>query len=164
MATNKKGFSLNFDSLKFLSAASDQDAGVLFKTIVNYAKGEQIEIESDKVAIMFAMVKDQLQPQKQRQTPSLTQTIEQRKKIFRATIAQHEHKYPKNSPEIQKFFEYWTEKSARGVKMRFEKEKTWEVSRRLKTWFDNAKKFSSKTNQFPKKITAKQALKDKLNL
>jgi len=43
--------------------------------------------------------------------------------------------------EINKFFKYWSEVSARGRKMRFEKEKTFEIPRRLETWMRNSSKF-----------------------
>ena len=39
-----------------------------------------------------------------------------------------------NIGELQKFFEYWTEKNANSFKMRFEKEKVFCINRRLSTW------------------------------
>ena len=38
---------------------------------------------------------------------------------------------------LNEFYLYWTEKGERARKYRFEKEKTWELSRRLKRWSDN---------------------------
>ena len=38
---------------------------------------------------------------------------------------------------LNEFYLYWTEKGQRARKYRFEKEKTWELSRRLKRWSDN---------------------------
>ena len=35
---------------------------------------------------------------------------------------------------LSEFFDYWTEKSIMGKKMRFEKEKVFCVNRRLRTW------------------------------
>ena len=35
---------------------------------------------------------------------------------------------------IRKFFDYWSELSKSGTKMRFEKQPTWEVAKRLVTW------------------------------
>lgn len=51
---------------------------------------------------------------------------------------------------LTEFFEYWTEPNKSKSKMRFEMEKTWDSSKRLKTWFNNSKKFNngnSKTQQ-----------------
>ena len=44
--------------------------------------------------------------------------------------------------EVDKFCSYWTEPTKSGRKMRWETEKTFEVSRRLMTWFNNYSKFS----------------------
>ena len=37
---------------------------------------------------------------------------------------------------LQEFYEYWSEKNMNGKKMKCEMEKTFEISRRLKTWSD----------------------------
>jgi len=49
---------------------------------------------------------------------------------------------------LEDFMEYWTEPNKSGTKMRFELEKTWSLSRRLKTWNRNGfgKKKASSTN------------------
>lgn len=41
--------------------------------------------------------------------------------------------------ELIKFSAYWTELNGAGTKMRWQMEKTFEIRRRLKTWFDRAK-------------------------
>lgn len=41
------------------------------------------------------------------------------------------------SHELVKFIDYWTEKSPRGKKRRWEKEKTFDPKRRLDRWFNN---------------------------
>lgn len=46
--------------------------------------------------------------------------------------------------EIIKFTNYWTERNKSGTKQRWETEKTFEISRRLNTWFGNATKFINK--------------------
>ena len=40
--------------------------------------------------------------------------------------------------EVSKFFDYWTERNKSGTKQRWELEKTFEIGRRIKTWFNNA--------------------------
>lgn len=50
--------------------------------------------------------------------------------------------------EIGKFVNYWTELNATGKKQRWEMQKTFEIKRRLTTWF-------SKVNQFEKKPSSK---------
>lgn len=44
--------------------------------------------------------------------------------------------------EIKKFYLYWTELNSTGTKERWQKEKTFQVDRRLMTWFGKVKGFS----------------------
>ena len=48
--------------------------------------------------------------------------------------------------EIRKFISYWTEPNKSGTKQRWELQKTFELKRRLNTWFSNNQKFE-KNNQ-----------------
>lgn len=61
-----------------------------------------------------------------------------------ATIAER-WKIPveKVSAEVDKFVNYWCELTRDGKKQRWQTEKTFEVQRRLVTWFSNANKFST---------------------
>lgn len=49
---------------------------------------------------------------------------------------------------VRAFFNYWTEKNKSGTKMRFEMEKTWEVSKRLQTW-------AARNNTYKSSLTLK---------
>lgn len=44
--------------------------------------------------------------------------------------------------ELAKFVAYWTEPNSAGTKQRWQMERTFEVKRRLVTWFNNIRKFS----------------------
>ena len=48
--------------------------------------------------------------------------------------------------EVQKFISYWTEPNKSGTKQRWQLEKTFELKRRLATWFGNIKNFSKVVN------------------
>jgi hypothetical protein len=48
---------------------------------------------------------------------------------------------------LKEFYEYWTEKNQAGVKMRFEKEKTFEAGKRLARWAANSKFKNSNEKQ-----------------
>jgi len=51
--------------------------------------------------------------------------------------------------EIKKFTEYWTELNPTGKKQRWQLEKTFEIQRRLKTWFSRVKGFNPNiTNKY----------------
>jgi len=52
--------------------------------------------------------------------------------------------------ELRKFGSYWTERNASGKKQRWELEKTFELKRRLTTWFNNYQKYN--TQQTNRKI------------
>lgn len=49
--------------------------------------------------------------------------------------------------EIDAFVNYWTEPNPTGKKMRWQMQKTFDVKRRLTTWLNNAKDFSSKNSR-----------------
>lgn len=56
--------------------------------------------------------------------------------------------YPTYTKEMLKeFYDYWTEPNRSKSKMRCEMEKTWDSSKRLKTWFNNSQKFSNGTTK-----------------
>lgn len=44
---------------------------------------------------------------------------------------------------LKDFFEHWTEAGPKAKKMRFEKEKAFDINRRLKTWARNEKKWNT---------------------
>ena len=58
--------------------------------------------------------------------------INDRKKAFADSMASFKETYP--SQMLRDFYEYWTEHSENGKKMRFEKETVFELARRLRTW------------------------------
>jgi DNA-binding transcriptional regulator YhcF (GntR family) len=60
-----------------------------------------------------------------------------REKIDNATLEE----------EVKKFILYWTEKSPNGKKQRWEMQKTFDVKRRLFTWFSNQNKWSKEKKQ-----------------
>lgn len=66
-------------------------------------------------------------------TPS--DTLEVRKHAFGEKLIPYMEQYGKVL--IREFFDYWTEHNENGKKMRFEKEKTFEISRRLARWKKN---------------------------
>jgi hypothetical protein len=60
---------------------------------------------------------------------------------------------------VNEFISYWTEKSLNGKKMRFEKEKVFDIKRRFATWKRNAEKWASQKqkpdfNTYAMKVTS----------
>ncbi len=74
-----------------------------------------------------------------RANTSATKTIEQREKEFYSKISEHWKKSHPDMPkeEVRNFFDYWTERGDNDKKMRYEKEKTFGISRRMTTWKKN---------------------------
>jgi len=58
-----------------------------------------------------------------------------RKKEFANSLIPFLEKY--GNKMIRAFYDYWSELNKSGTKMRFEKQPTWEVSKRLAKWADN---------------------------
>lgn len=68
--------------------------------------------------------------------------LDARAKVFFDQVAEFVGKYPKQM--LRAFYDYWTEVNKSGTKMKFEMEKTWQLSKRIKRWADNDKSFSGK--------------------
>lgn len=47
---------------------------------------------------------------------------------------------------LDSFYLYWSEEDQKGNKMKYELQKTWSLEGRLRTWFNNEKKFKSNNN------------------
>ena len=62
-----------------------------------------------------------------------------RKEDFYHSLFPYADKYGKEM--LRSFFDYWSEMNASQTKMRFEKQPTWELSKRLATWANNEKKY-----------------------
>ncbi|MDX9789299.1 MAG: hypothetical protein GX158_12080 [Bacteroidales bacterium] len=86
-------------------------------------------------------------------------SLELRETKFISEVYQNEI-YPKEM--LQKFISYWTEKNKSKTKMRFELEKTFEISRRLTTWASRDKNYNKLkkdndgydfTDQFVREVT-----------
>lgn len=68
-------------------------------------------------------------------------TIEDRKATFEKSLIPYNEKY--DVQMIKEFTEYWTEHGINDNKMRFEKEKSFGLGRRLSTWKNNQKIFNN---------------------
>lgn len=66
--------------------------------------------------------------------------MEERKKAFKEKIILNGLGYPQEM--LDAFLDYWTESNEGGKKMRFEMQKIFDISRRLKTWQRNTQAFT----------------------
>ena len=72
---------------------------------------------------------------KPKQVVKSSKSLEDRVYDFKKSLMPHLDKYGQTM--LKNFSDYWTEKSPKGKLMRFEKEKVFDVSRRLGTWSKN---------------------------
>ncbi len=71
--------------------------------------------------------------------------IEERKRNFYDSLMTYEKDYPKKM--IEDFFGYWSEHGAKDKKMRYEKEKSYDIKRRLQRWYNrNPKQYDKLEN------------------
>jgi uncharacterized protein YdaU (DUF1376 family) len=72
----------------------------------------------------------------------LSKEREGRDETFRNKVYAYSQLYPNDM--LIKFADYWTEPNKSGTKMRFEQEKTWDLTRRLARWAGNVKEIDHK--------------------
>lgn len=72
---------------------------------------------------------------------------EEQIKVARIVSEKYKADYNFVLREIKKFISYWTEPTRSGNKQRWELEKTFEITRRLNTWFSNIKMFNARNDK-----------------
>jgi len=74
--------------------------------------------------------------------------IEERKSKFYASLSLFVDEYPKKM--LRDFYDYWTEHGDKDKKLRFEKEKTFGIEQRLRTWYNrNPKQYDQDNDPNP---------------
>ena len=73
-----------------------------------------------------------------------TDDMELRKEKFYQSLVPYVAKYGKDM--VRAFYDYWTEKTYGGRKMRFEKQQAFEISKRLATWQKNDLSYANRDN------------------
>ena len=75
-------------------------------------------------------------------------SIEERKNKFYASLSIYVNEYPKKM--LREFYDYWTEHGVKDKKLRFEKEKTFGIEQRLRTWYNrNPKQYDQDNDPNP---------------
>ena len=70
--------------------------------------------------------------------------IKKREEKFINQVSAHADQY--DDELLEDFIEYWTEPNKSETKMKYELERTWSLSRRLKKWSSNRNGFGKKKN------------------
>lgn len=122
-------------------------------------KGEPIpdintDINTDIINNTPLSSKDDIPPRENIQKKS----FEDRKDEFKKSLGQYStlNGLGKYDPEmLREFFEYWTEPSKNGKKMRWEDQKFFDIQRRLKTWSNN--NFNKDISGYKAKLNRQEA-------
>lgn len=88
-------------------------------------------------------------------------TIEDRKREFYNSLIPYLEEYSKET--LKDFYEYWTEHGPRQRKFRAEKEKAFDLNRRLKKWKENETRFTKNkpgSNEFIRQLAQTDEWKD----
>jgi hypothetical protein len=173
MAKDKKGFILYCDIIHTIEKLSDEQAGKLFKHILNYVNDKDLIAEDIITEIAFEPIKQTLKRDLQKYEDIRIKNQENARKRWNATASERMQIDAKNAvidKDIVKvkdkvienieerklkfadalkpfldeygrellndFYFYWTEHGENDKKLRFEKEKTFGISQRLRTWYN----------------------------
>ncbi|MGL5980221.1 MAG: DUF6291 domain-containing protein, partial [Phocaeicola sp.] len=125
----------------------------IFQSILSYAlKGVELDI-SEEAQTVFKMIKPSIKKRKQQSKA----VLEERRQEFIDSLIPFINTHGREL--LRAFYNYWSELNKSGTKMRFELEKTWELSRRLTTWKRNNERNS--TNTFAVAKTIEQGVERK---
>src|SRR5690625_202258 len=127
-ASERLGVTENSSSI----TVTKDDADII---ITNNGTKEEFERKVKKV---FSLLMTNSQPYE-----GVEKTLDERKKDFYNEVAKHKDKYSRR--ELTDFYKYWTEHSntiRKNTKMKFEKQTTFHVGRRLAWWRKQGQKYS----------------------
>nr|WP_320058807.1 DUF4373 domain-containing protein [uncultured Bacteroides sp.] len=111
---------------------------------INHADNEQSKVKVNRKNIKPKENSTNVEQKKAEQAKKLAAAKAatlSRKKDFGKNLVPYMEKYGKEM--IRAFFDYWSEMNKSETKMRFEKQPTWEVAKRLATWA-NKEKFNGR--------------------
>lgn len=96
---------------------------------VNVNDNENVNVNANDIVLL----KKETKPKK---------SLLERKADFQCLVVDVMHTQKIDKTIVKEFFDYWTEPNQTSTKLKFEMEKTYDVSRRLNTWVKNNQKFS----------------------
>jgi hypothetical protein len=113
-----------------------------------YFKMREQRIQAGKASAVKRMLNDRsttVQQSKVKESKVKESKVKESKVEFSEMLSPHIALFADNE-EVIKFFNYWTEKNAKG-KERWESEKFFDITRRIATWINNASKFETNKPQ-----------------
>ena len=113
-----------------------------------YFKMREQRIQAGKASAVKRMLNDRsttVQQSKVKESKVNESKVKESKVEFSEMLSPHIALFADNE-ELVKFYNYWTEKNAKG-KERWESEKFFDITRRIATWINNASKFETNKPQ-----------------
>lgn len=141
--TYKKTFEdlVEFGFVKLIADSKNQHQS----RIVALSKNDKASDEATDKALDKAHIKATDTIIKQETKKQIT--IDERKNKFYESLAKYVDKYPKQM--LRDFFNYWTEHGEKDKKLRFEKQTTFGIEQRLRTWYNkNPDQYKQEDNKF----------------
>lgn len=119
------------------SNATEIDSNAIAKVSKNIA----IKEKESKIKETSTIVEEKKAEQANKLAAAKAATLKRRDEFYNSMIP-YVDRYGKEM--IRNFFNYWSELNKSETKMRFETNKTWEISKRLATWARNEKNYDNK--------------------
>lgn len=110
-------------------------SGEIRKNEANEANASTVKQNEANEAVIVTVndnVTDTVNVIKKKKNIAAISSTAERSKLFYDSLIPFTERHGKE--RLRAFFNYWTELNKSGTKMRFELERTWELSRRLTTW------------------------------
>lgn len=105
----------------------------------------EIDLKNEQVIKqVFEQVFELYRNENENENRSISKDIKERELIFKTNVSEFKTKYPIET--LRAFFNYWSEPDHSNKKMKFEKQDTFDIERRLLTWVKNESSFGNKSN------------------
>ena len=112
-----------------------------YNNSVSAYRNEQSKVKESKIKETSTIVEEKKAEQANKLAAAKAATLKRRDEFYNSMIP-YVDRYGKEM--IRNFFNYWSELNKSETKMRFETNKTWEISKRLATWARNEKNYDNK--------------------
>lgn len=142
-----------FQDAELINIESTSSHSVI--TICNYEEynctnkisGKEIkENNQDPNSLGISSTSSEMKETKPKQTKAeIKEAADKRTKEFYRSLIPYVSTYGRDM--VREFFDYWSEPNKSGSKLRFEQEKTWDLSRRLARWSNHNKEYKSNGNK-----------------
>lgn len=142
-----------FFSVSLLNRMEQKEAKSLKAKESANARWLKVQSDGNANALQTQSDSNAIKESKGKENKEKENKIEERKTAFGYSLKEFEKTYPKDM--LTAFFRYWSEKNKSGTKMKWELEKTFELSLRLSNWASREKDFDKSQQKETPTIASK---------